>query len=224
MEKRGDVREDLPTTSPTIRPSRLYEELVPRSTDPIAKLGDTGRYLEQNLTHAVLVRFPDWELRGQTLLHQMEFDLYSHIADEFESAGHYHWRNPLTDRRRTTPVHRRHGVRADIVCPGTGLDDRTFMVTLCTPRRLPAGAAEGLRSLGGMASRLFSLWKRQNRWDRYGTESRSPHMRAVVATPLGSRRPCACSDPCEAAPAWRVVTASGKPSAAISTRTEPWSG
>ncbi|MGE3151015.1 MAG: hypothetical protein AB7G48_00140 [Nitrospiraceae bacterium] len=85
------MREDLPTASPSIGPSGLYEEFVARSTDPIAKIDDTGRYLEQNLAHAVLFGFPDCELLGQTPLLQMEADLYSHTADEFQSAGHYRW-------------------------------------------------------------------------------------------------------------------------------------
>src|SRR2546423_3806613 len=65
----------------------LYRAIFVRSTEAVAIIDPTGKYLEQNAAHAELLGYSDDELRGETPAIDLGDDQFAIIAEDLAGSG-----------------------------------------------------------------------------------------------------------------------------------------
>ncbi|MHA1480458.1 MAG: PAS domain-containing protein, partial [Candidatus Thorarchaeota archaeon] len=79
--------EDISPIRTSEKTRELYKGIVRNSIEAIAILDATGKYLEQNAAHEVLLGYSDKELEGKTPAIHLGEDVFASIYDELDKAG-----------------------------------------------------------------------------------------------------------------------------------------
>jgi PAS domain S-box-containing protein len=80
---------DEPSARPVELHSDLYREIFDHSREAIAIIDPDGYYLQQNGAHFTLLGFPDDDLEGKTLAHELDEQTFAEVNRQLAASGEF---------------------------------------------------------------------------------------------------------------------------------------